>query len=85
MDINEIVYSKCRVLNHRLSDNNPMETPPKKNNTNGNWQVICMSNLVFNMLNEMKQMYDDSGDPECSEQVKRETCQFKEGELINHI
>jgi hypothetical protein len=47
-----------------------MESPPKKTNNNGSWQVITMSNLVNSMLSDMKQQYDENNSgPACAEQV----------------
>jgi hypothetical protein len=47
------IDSTCRVLNHHLS-----ETPQSQ------WQPIQMSNLVYNMLHNIKQKYDTSNPEE---------------------
>lgn len=64
---------KCRVLNHRIPDHGT-DSPPTSNNKklphNGNFQAISASNLVQEMLQEMKQKFDENnGDLACAEDI----------------
>ncbi|KAI7875535.1 folliculin-interacting protein middle domain-containing protein [Mucor mucedo] len=59
---------KCRVLNHRLPDT--VMDPPSLKKAGNSWQVISMSNIVYTMLSDMRQIYEDNnGDLSCAEQI----------------